>query len=110
MTVNSSVNVSCPGLGGTEMEFKLFKGPDRVAFISIKISNGSISITTNSKSPDFPAIFSVNVRENITSFILLGVTTNFTDLYTCEAEINYPPPFTKVLYTPQTIVFVEGIF
>lgn len=108
VTVDSNVKVPCPMLSAAEMDFKLFKGPDMVTSISIKKNNTSNNI--NSKSPDFPANLSVNVMDNSTSFILLGVTTNFTDLYTCEAEINYPPPFAKVLYTPQTIVFVEGIF
>ncbi|KAG1933631.1 T-cell-specific surface glycoprotein CD28 [Pimephales promelas] len=105
VAVNSNVNVPCPVLSATEMDFKLFKGPDMVTSISIKINDTSNNI--NCKSPDFPANLSVNVMDNRTSFILLGVTTNFTDLYTCEAEINYPPPFKKVPYTPQTIVFVE---
>ncbi|XP_067298821.1 T-cell-specific surface glycoprotein CD28 [Pseudorasbora parva] len=105
VAVNSNVTVPCPLLSATEMEFKLFKGSDQVTSIYIKINDTSNDINKN--SPDFPAILHVKFMDNSTSFILLGVTTNFTDLYTCEAEINYPPPFKKVPFTPQTIVLVE---
>ncbi|XDV15107.1 hypothetical protein PO909_015247 [Leuciscus waleckii] len=102
---NSDVNVPCPELRATEMNFKLFKGPEKAASISIKINDTFNNI--NSKIPDFPANISVNFMDNRTSFILLSVTKNFTDLYTCEVEIHYPPPFIQLADTPQTIVFVE---
>ncbi|KAK7166243.1 hypothetical protein R3I93_006117 [Phoxinus phoxinus] len=105
VAVNSNVNVPCPVLNATEIDFRLFKGQYMVTLISIKINDTSNNI--NSKSPNFPANLSVNVMDKSTSFILLGVTTNLTDLYTCEAEINYPPPFKTVPNTPQTIVLVE---
>lgn len=108
VAVDSKVTVPCPILSATEMEFKLFKDSDLVTSTYIKINY--TSIIQNDNSPNFPANLSVNQLNNSTSFILFGVTTNFTGLYTCEAEIMYPPPFKKVPHTPQAIVFVEGMF
>ncbi|XP_048053047.1 uncharacterized protein si:dkey-1h24.6 isoform X1 [Megalobrama amblycephala] len=106
VAVDSNVTVPCPVLSATEMDFKLFKGSDQVTSIYIKINDTSIN--KNNNSPNFPADLNVNHLDNSSSFILFGVTTNFTGLYTCEAEIIYPPPFKKVSHTPQTIVFVEA--
>lgn len=108
VTVGSNVTVPCPVLSATEMDFKLFKGPDQLTSIFIKINDTSIN--KNNNSPSFPADLIVNHLDNSSSFILFGVTTNFTGLYACEAEIIYPPPFKKVSHIPQTIVFVEGMF
>lgn len=108
VAVNSNVTVPCPVLSGTEMVFTLFKGSDQVTSVYSQINNTSVNINNN--NPNFPAILKVNLMDNSTSFILFGVTVNFTGLYTCEAEIIFPPPFRNVPYTPQTIVLVEGMF
>ncbi|KAA0722266.1 hypothetical protein E1301_Tti014468 [Triplophysa tibetana] len=107
VALNNNVPVACPTLSGTEMGFKLYKGPDKVMSIYVNVNN-----TLDCKHGDSPKNFcpshlSVNLTDNSTNFILLNVTVNITGLYTCEAEKNFPPPFEKVEQMPQTIVFVE---
>ncbi|XP_055023953.2 T-cell-specific surface glycoprotein CD28 homolog [Misgurnus anguillicaudatus] len=103
----SNVTVHCPTLRGSEMGYSLYKGPDLVTSIYIKINNTLFTEHSNSPNRYFPAHISVNFTDNSTSFVLFNVTVNMTALYKCEAEKNFPPPFEKVEQVPQTIVFVE---
>lgn len=104
----SNVTVHCPTLSGSEMWYYLYKGPDVVTSIYIKIINNTL-VTENNKSPNkyFPAHLSVNFTDNSTSFVLFNVNVNITALYTCEAEKTFPPPLKKMEQVPYTIVFVE---
>lgn len=108
MAQNSNVTVPCPKLSGMEMDFTLYKGPDKVTSIYVNITNTLVSKHNDSPMRDFPANLSVNFTDNSANFILFSVTINITALYTCEAERNFPPPLVKVEQTPQIVVFVQG--
>ncbi|KAI7790546.1 hypothetical protein IRJ41_013001, partial [Triplophysa rosa] len=107
VALNNNVPVACPTLSGMEMDFKLYKGPDKVTSIYINVNNTLDSKHSDSRKSDFPSHLSVNFTDDSANFILFRVTVNITGLYTCEAVRNFPPPFLKVEQMPQTIVFVE---
>ncbi|XP_056590260.1 uncharacterized protein si:dkey-1h24.6 isoform X2 [Triplophysa dalaica] len=107
VALNNNVSVACPSLSGTEMDFKLYKGPDEVNSIYINVNNTLDSKHSDSSKNDFPSILSANFTDGSANFILFNLTVNITGLYTCEAVRNFPPPFLKVEQMPQTIVFVE---
>ncbi|XP_076839368.1 T-cell-specific surface glycoprotein CD28 [Brachyhypopomus gauderio] len=102
VSLHGNVTVPCPNFTAPEMKFKLFKGSSEIA---TNVANKSAANDLNESGGQIA--LSVNMVNNRTNFVLNGVTMDYTGLYTCEAEILYPPPFGIVLEKPRALVIVD---
>lgn len=86
-----------------EMQISLYKG-----------SHGQEKICSsfvNLSEPYFTTDGTVNCRGNISSgrvdMIITGLRGEDTDIYRCEIEINFPPPYLRGVGNG-TLVYIQG--
>ncbi|KAJ8383952.1 hypothetical protein AAFF_G00213210 [Aldrovandia affinis] len=97
VTVNGSTQVRCPDVTG-EVNYHLYRCEDLVVSV---IRKHNFSMMENGVD------FHDRDRNEPARFGLGQLTANSTGLYTCNAEILYPPPYVESQGTPHLVLVEE---
>ncbi|KAI1885024.1 hypothetical protein AGOR_G00215920 [Albula goreensis] len=99
LTTNDSVFVRCPNVTGDEITFRLHN------------CNGSTKVVKwkdNTTQNEDGAEFEIQGPSRPSRFKLSQLFVNSTGLYYCEAEVLYPPPYSKI-QGEHTLILVEEV-